>query len=227
MPKMHEAGRHKSRVEMQSSTTEFLNLTVIFTTPFILGGVLVGGELLRTVFGGNIGSGGPAIAPYAVVYAGAITIFSAVIGALLAGRHLIGLFILVLVSLLVSGLAVFYATQFSDIVLIAQVSAAMTTLFMFVALWYGYVTGTVRVSSSVFFKSMGLSIVMALAVGVLMTLPQPYGLLLAIFTGLSIYIVGIEAIGLFPAFEIFTGLLSKLAGPKVLQSNKSSRNPPK
>jgi O-antigen/teichoic acid export membrane protein len=227
MPKMHEAGRHKSRMEMQSSTTEFLNLTIIFTTPFVFGGVLVGGELLRLVIGGNIGSGSATIAPYAVVYAGAISVFSAVIGALLAGHHLVVLLVLVLGSLFTSGLALFWAAQSADIVLIAQVSAAMITLFMFVALWFGRVTGTAKLSGSVFFKSLGLSIVMALAIGELMTFPQPYGLLLAIFIGLGIYVAGMEASGLFPVLGILSGLLSKLAGSKASQSNEGSRKLPK
>ena len=98
---------------------------------------------------------------------------------------------------------------------------------MFVALWFGRVTGTAKLSGSVFFKSLGLSIVMALAIGELMTFPQPYGLLLAIFIGLGIYVAGMEASGLFPVLGILSGLLSKLAGSKASQSNEGSRKLPK
>lgn len=210
MPRMHASGRHKTVEDLRSSTKAFLNPFIIFTVPYIFGGLLVVSKLLGIAVGGDIESMSVPIGPYALIYASALSIFSAVIGALLAGRHLVVVIILIVSSLFLALLAVLWTAPSSDIVFVAQAIAGAMTFSMLFALYCGQITCTAKFDSIVFFKTLLSSVLMALIIAVLITLPQPYGLFLSIIIGPLVYIICLEIFGLFSVFNAIKGFFAWL-----------------
>jgi O-antigen/teichoic acid export membrane protein len=215
MPRMFSAGRHQSQDALKLSTQKFLDPILIFTTPFVFGGVLVGGELMRFFVDGNIEAKSVAIAPYAVVYAGTISVFSAVMGAIITSRHLFWLLIMIIVSLFVSGVSVFWAAQSADIVFIAKVLAGVMTMSMLIGLWFGKITDTAMFSFIVFFKVLTISTLMALVMSALITFSQPFGLFASIGAGVATYLIGAQVVGLLPVINIARSLMKWAVRPKT------------
>jgi O-antigen/teichoic acid export membrane protein len=210
MAQMNSAGREEGGEKLQSATANFLDQIVFFLAPYLIGGLILSPDLAKLPFGANLRDVAAALAPYAMVHAVCITLFSAMAVSLLAGNHR-GLLLRAIIATLGANAAAMLAAGGTKNL---QVFAGVSTVVMAVAAIALTVTALrmklCRVNRRQAVLSAVAALVMAGVTAPFAGRDTPLAAIVGVIVGGCVYLALGDHLQLFPVRALLAGLWTRV-----------------